>query len=135
MSITERNPKPSHSFLSVEILDEGIKDGLPGRVGHNTASAIIACDNVLARCQEKETCVMGPLGKLWRMLDRARRTNKDGTTVALDTAKAMCLAEQTVVLCWQFTVATRYTRRLAFPYSVARTIKEAKPILKTHGHV
>ena len=114
VSITEKNPKPSHSFLSVESLDD-IKEGLPSRVGGNTASAIIARDTTLARCQEKATRIMGPLGKLWRMLDRARKANKEGATVELDTAKALRLAEQTVVLCGQTTVATHYTRKLGVP--------------------
>ena len=68
-TMVAKYPKPDHSFLRVEKVDEQLEVGLPKKVGSQEAAALLGRDKLLARCQEKTTRITRPLGKLWQMLN------------------------------------------------------------------
>ena len=87
------NPKPSHSFLKVEEMDPRLETGLPDKVGAGQANVVLNRDKNFCRIQEKIQRVMGPLGKLWKDLDKGR---KHPSERKINLAKVLQLAKKSV---------------------------------------
>ena len=131
-TVVAKYPKPDHSFLRVEKVDEQLEVGLPKKVGSQEAAALLGRDKLLARCQEKTTRITGPLGKLWQMLNQARKANKDGFDLEVDSKKALKLAEQAIILNGQAVVSIRHTRRLEIATALAGNVSEARKLLNKY---
>ena len=90
--ITGRHARPDHGFLKVPEID----DNMPGS-GHcetPSESAYKEGQNV-GQTLRRKSSVMGPLGKLWKALDEARRSANDKMIKVKD---ILSVTEQTVVL-------------------------------------
>lgn len=79
--MVEANPRPRHKFLENDELDRNIKSGLEKDKESLKSKLALKRDKNLSHAQEKILRTMGPLGKLWAALDKARES---GETQAMD---------------------------------------------------
>jgi len=126
--ITQAHPRPDHSFLHVEDLDDSIQAGVKSKLG-KAGDKILKSDETLRRAQEKVLRIAGPLLSLHKELHKVRK-GKRLNKFRLD--KTLRLVEKTVVLAGQANVGVRYARRLAVTNVFTETRKEATKLLQKY---
>ena len=129
--ITLRHPKPDHGFLEPQTVDDNIQDGLQSAIGQYHARAVLHRDQTLANSQEKVMRIMGPLGKIWATLDKARKSKSERMIRIQD---LLNLTEQAVVLTGQASVAAQYARRREI-LSGLTSAKDAKLLMKKYDYL
>ena len=70
---------------------------------------------------------MGPLGKLWRKLDEARKSKRDSE---LNLQKALDLTEESIMLVGQANVAIRHARRVEMTHTITKDLGEARNLVR-----
>ena len=79
----------------------------------------IAIDNILGNAQDKVLDIMGPLPKLWLMVEQVSSGSRSSSIVEIDTV--LELLEKTVLLIRQYNNTTAYARRKNVLLGVTRT--------------
>ena len=100
----------------------------------------IAIDNILENAQDKVLDIMGPLPKLWLMVEQVNSGSRSSSIVEIDTV--LELLEKTVLLIRQYNNTTAYARRKNVLLGVTRTsssqvssiLKEKAAFLHKHYH-
>ena len=70
---------------------------------------------------------MGPLGKIWRKLDEARKSKKDSE---LNLQKALDLTEESIMLVGQANVAIRHARRVEMTHTITKDLGETRNLVR-----
>ena len=85
-------------------------------------------ENVLEKLQRKTVDVMGPLSKLWNILEGAKGAEEDAVQISIN--DLLHYVEQTVLLLGQSSNAITYHRRLNVLGSVMNSQYQVKSMLK-----
>ena len=85
-------------------------------------------DESLCKAQRRLLNTMGPLGKVWTIVDNIRSGNSGST--AVDSHKMLQLIEQSIILLGQSDVLFNFHCRLAILSRVTKSQRRAKIVLK-----
>ena len=85
-------------------------------------------ENVLEKLQRKTVDVMGPLSKLWNILEGAKGAEEDAVQISI--SDLLHYVEQTVLLLGQSSNAITFHRRLNVLGSVMNSQYQVKSMLK-----
>ena len=96
---------------------------------HKTNEQII--ENVLEKLQRKTVDVMGPLSKLWNILEGAKGAEKDAVQISVN--DLLHYVEQAILLLGQSSNAITYHRRLNVLGSVMNSQYQVKSMLREKG--
>ena len=118
-----QNPVPDN-LDNVKKLDDFLRDILKEK--HKTNEQNI--ENVLEKLQRKTVDVMGPLSKLWNILEGAKGAEEDALQISIN--DLLHYVEQTVLLLGQSSNAITYHRRLNVLGSVMNSQYQVKSMLK-----
>ena len=118
-----QNPVPDN-LDNVKKLDNFLRDILKEKRKINEQNI----ENVLEMLQRKTVDVMGPLSKLWNILERAKEAEEDAVQISIN--DLLHYVEQTVLLLGQSSNAITYHRRLNVLGSVMNSQYQVKSILK-----
>ena len=80
-AILIKTPRPEH-FDSVKKLDDNLQE----RLKQKKRSQDSVIDNILEKVQDKLLNIMGPLSKLWVMIEQVNSGSGSSSTVEMDTA-------------------------------------------------
>ena len=86
-------------------------------------------DDNWTKVQSRIIDVMGPLTKVWTVLDHIR----EDESADLDLFQCLDLVEKTITLLGQANISVAYFRRLNILYKLTRDIKKAKTLLRRHN--
>jgi hypothetical protein len=121
-SILKRAPTPDLDVLKALTVDTDIMELLSAP---NQTGAKIT-DTSFLRVQRKNLEVMGPLGKLWRTLEKAKQT----PDTPCDLTALLKLVQQAVLVLGQGNVLAHYNRRLNILSRFFHDQRKASDILK-----
>ena len=122
-AILWQNPVPDN-LDNDKKLDDFLRDILKEKRKTNEQNI----ENVLEKPQRKTVDVMGPLSKLWNILERAKGAEEDAVQISIN--DLLHYVEQTVLLLGQNSNAITYHRRLNVLGSVMTSQYQVKSILK-----
>ena len=109
---------------NVKTLDDFLRDILKEKRKTNEQNI----ENVLEKLQRKTADVMGPLSKLWNILEGAKGAEEDAVQISIN--DLLHYVEQTVLLLGQSSNAITYHRRLNVLGSVMNSQYQVKSMLK-----
>ena len=118
-----QNPVPDN-LDNVKKLDDFLRDILKEKRKTNEQNI----ENVLEKLQRKTVDVMGPLSKLWNILEGAKGAEEDAVQISIN--DLLHYVEQTVLLLGQSSNAITYHRRLNVLGSVMNSQYQVKSMLK-----
>ena len=118
-----QNPVPDN-LDNVKKLDDFLRDILKEKRKTNEQNI----ENVLEKLQRKTVDVMGPLSKIWNILERAKEAEEDAVQISIN--DLLHYVEQTVLLLGQSSNAITYHRRLNVLGSVMNSQYQVKSMLK-----
>ena len=118
-----QNPVPDN-LDNVKKLDDFLRDILKEKRKTNKQNI----ENVLEKLQRKTVDVMGPLSKLWNILEGAKGAEEDALQISIN--DLLHYVEQTVLLLKQSSNAITYHRRLNVLGSVMNSQYQVKSMLK-----
>ena len=131
-AILWQNPVPDN-LDDDKKLDDFLRDILKEKRKANEQNI----ENVLEKPQRKTVDVMGPLSKLWNILERAKGAEEDAVQISIN--DLLHYVEQTVLLLGQNSNAITYHRRLnvlgsamTSQYQVKSMLKEKASLLQKH---
>ena len=132
-AILIKTPRPEH-FDSVKKLDDNLQE----RLKQKKRSQDSVIDNILEKVQDKLLNIMGPLSKLWVMIEQVNSGSGSSSTVEMDTALEPL--QKTVLLIGQCNNTNTNERRKnvlldvtgASSSQVASMLKEKAAFLQKH---
>ena len=123
--ILVENPVPEN-LPQVKKLDNFMQDILVEKF----QTKAVAMDNIYEKFQRKNLDVMGPLSRLWHLLEQAMGSNSEDENATISIADLLHCVEQTVTLVGQNNNTISYHRRLNILNGIMTNHIQAKTMLK-----
>ena len=127
-AILQLSPVPDN-IDPVRKLDEFIKDILKEKRHQRE----LDMDNVLEKIQNRTRNVLGPLSRIWALVDEASSSKKHKVELSLSEIKTYL--EQSVVLLGNSSSTVSYYRRYAMLLSITGSPQKAKEMLRNEGEL
>ena len=121
--ILTENPVPDN-LDQVKKLDDFVCDILKDK----RTQKDLDMDSTFEKIQSKNACVMGPLSKLWMLVEEARRSKEKQIPIDLDNIRAY--TEQTVLLLGQASNYITYFRRYNILAALNCPAQQSKEMLR-----
>ena len=126
-SITDDFPVPQGvPGLEVPTIDDYVQDIFIARKQEYGKTV----DDIWCKTQNRVLDVMGPLGKLWTVLDTARLVEEDSRE--LDLFDCLEMVEKAITLLGQANTTINHNRRQNVLFKMTKDSKKAKMLLKQH---
>lgn len=119
------NPVPDN-IDPTKKLDDFVRSILKEK--RKTGTEVINQDNVLEKVQTKIRGIMGPLSRVWKIVEEARESSDRKVTISLDELQSF--VEQTVIMVGQSSNTVSYHRRLNILQCLTDSQSQAKEMLR-----
>lgn len=129
------NPVPTN-IDPVKKLDDFVRGIIKDSHHSKSSHDLVEGDNVLEKIQSRVRDVMGPLSRLWSMIEKATKSEKQEVNLSIDDLQE--LVEQTVVMVGQCSNTITYHRRFAVLKNLMgiqqakETLREKASLLQKH---
>ena len=124
-AVLMQNPVPEN-IDPTKKLDDFVRSILKEK--RKTGTEVINQDNVLEKVQTKIREIMGPLSRVWKIVEEARESSDRKVTISLDELQSF--VEQTVIMVGQSSNTASYHRRLNILQCLTDSQSQAKEMLR-----
>ena len=127
-NILDDAPVPTNVFYNPPKVDEFVEDF----IDYNSMKFLKLHDKSLAFIQKKSTQIMGPLVKVWSVIEEAWKGQEENNEFSI--MDMLKLEARVVLLVGQTNTTCLHERWLNFLAKIMKEVKKAKEQLKTYEH-